>query len=190
MVILVKSWRGNIDVKLFTTIGHKSWLVNLLRKMLKIFQDIPKELLRKSWEQFPGNSQELVMKNFSLEIPKHFHEFCRHFLRFFCRIGNKKFPGIGGKKFLGQSYEKILGMGCKKFLGPGSSKWVTRNFLEQLSTFSQIPENFHGISTKQLLGQAFNYKNNVIEVYQFYFFLSMFDISYGSFCLQWKPQSF
>ena len=136
MVILVKSWRGNIDVKLFTTIGHKSWLVNLLRKMLKIFQDIPKELLRKSWEQFPGNSQELVMKNFSLEISKHFHEFCRHFLRFFCRIGNKKFPGIGGKKFLGQSYEKILGMGCKKFLGPGSSEQVTRNSSEQMSTFS------------------------------------------------------
>ena len=101
MVILLLRWRGNIVVKLFPTIGPKSWLVNLLRNMLKIFQDIPEELLRKSWEGFPGNSQVLVLKNFSLEIPKNFHEFCPHFFRFYCRIGNKKFPGIGYKKFLG-----------------------------------------------------------------------------------------
>ena len=31
-------------VKLFTTIGLKSWLVNLLRNMLRLFQDIPEEL--------------------------------------------------------------------------------------------------------------------------------------------------
>ena len=117
MVIFLKGWRGNIVVKFFTTIGPKPWLVHLLRNMLRIFQDIPKELLRKSWEQFPGNSQELVLKNFSLEIPKNFHKFCRHFLRFFCRIGNKKFLGIGYKTFLGKSYEKFLGIGYKTFLG-------------------------------------------------------------------------
>ena len=98
--------------------------------------DILQELLRKSWEQFPGNSQELVLKNFLLEIPKNFHKFCRHFLRFFCRIGKKKFPGIGYKKFLGLSYENFLGIGYKKFLEPGSLEWVTRNSSEQLSTFS------------------------------------------------------
>ena len=36
----IKSWRCNIVVKLFTAIGPKSCLVNLLRNMLKIFQDI------------------------------------------------------------------------------------------------------------------------------------------------------
>ena len=111
----------------------------------------------------------MVLKNLSLEIPKNFHKFCRHFLRFFCRIGNKKFPGIGYKKFLGQSYENFLGMGYKKYLEPGSSEWVTRNSSEQLSTFSQdfsvkdfpgnfrgfpgiIPRNFRRFSAKLLLG--------------------------------------
>ena len=117
MVIFLKGWRGNIVVKFFTTIGPKPWLVHLLRNMLRIFQDIPKELLRKSWEQFPGNSQEWVLKNFSREILKNFYKFYPHFLRFFCRIGNKKFPGIGDKKILGQSHENFLGMGYEKFLG-------------------------------------------------------------------------
>ena len=169
MVILVKSWRGNIDVKLFTTIGHKSWLVNLLRKMLKI-QDIPKELLRKSWEQFPGNSQELVLKNFSLEIPKNFNEFCRHFLRFFCRIGNKKFPGIGGKKFLGQS----------------SSEWVTRNSsdLDPRDGLREIPWNscqhFHRflrISTEfpqnSYLGRLLITKIMLLKSTNFIFFINV-----------------
>ena len=69
----------------------------MVRNMLKICQYIPEELLRKSWENF----QELVLKNFSLEIPKNFHNFGQHFLRLFSRIGNKKFPGIDYKKFLG-----------------------------------------------------------------------------------------
>jgi len=50
MVILLKSWRGNKVVMLFTTIGPQSWLVNLLRNKLRMLQDIPEELLRKSWE--------------------------------------------------------------------------------------------------------------------------------------------
>ena len=68
-------------------------------------------------ELFPGNSQEFVLKNCSLEIPKNFHKVGRHFLRLFSSIGNIKLPGIGYKKFLEYGYEKFLGMGYKKFLG-------------------------------------------------------------------------
>ena len=139
MIILLKRWRGNIVVKLFTTIGPKSWLVYLLRNMLRISQHIPEELLRKSQEQFPGNSQELVLKNFSLEIPQNFHKFCRHFLRFFCRIGNKKFPGIGYKKFLGQGYEKFLGMGYEKFLRiAGKDLWEFPRIFRKIVTQVQL----------------------------------------------------
>ena len=85
MIILLKNWRGNIVVKLFTTIGPKSWLVNLLWNILGIFQDIPEELLRKFWEQVPGNSQELVRKNFfagnSQEFPKILSTFSPFFLK-------------------------------------------------------------------------------------------------------------
>ena len=64
MVILLKSWRDNIVVKLFTTIRLRSWLVNLLRicwEYIKIF-------LRNSWEnhprKFPGiGSEELFTGN-------------------------------------------------------------------------------------------------------------------------------
>ena len=143
--MVLKSWRGNIVVKLFTTIGPKSWLVNLLRNLLRIFQDIPEELLRKSWEQFPGNSQELVLKNLLLEIPKNFHKFCRHFLWFFGRIGNKK--------FLGQSYENFLGM-----LRRHSSDLVPRNWLRE------IPRNscrhFHWIFLERFLGISTNFPQN------------------------------
>ena len=63
----------------------------------------------------------MVLKTFSLEIPKNFHKFVSGFSE---ELENKKFPGISYKKFLGENF---LGMGYKKFLGPGSS--------EKLSTF-------------------------------------------------------
>ena len=55
-----------------------SWLENF-RNMLKISQDVPEELLRKSWELFPENFQELVPKNIVMEIPKNFPKSGRHF---------------------------------------------------------------------------------------------------------------
>ena len=57
--------------------GFKTWLkfikfghclVNLLRNMRRISQD-------KSWELFPGNSQEWVLKNLTLEFPKNFSKY-------------------------------------------------------------------------------------------------------------------
>ena len=69
-------------VKLFTTIG--SWLVNVLRNMLRICQDIPEELLRKSLEivprKFPGiGSGELFAGN-SQEVPQILSTFSPIFL--------------------------------------------------------------------------------------------------------------
>jgi len=38
--------------------------------MLRIFQDIPKELLRKSWEKFPGIGSEELFAGNSQEFPQ------------------------------------------------------------------------------------------------------------------------
>ena len=67
----------------------------------------------KSW----NSSQELVLKNFSPEIPQKFSNFGRHFLLLFSRIGYEKFLGLG--------YEKYLGMVTRN-----SSEWFMRNFSE------------------------------------------------------------
>ena len=99
--------------------------------MLRICQDIPEEVLRKSWE--------LVLKNFFMETPKNSHKFSRHFLQFFCRIGNKKLPGIGYKKFLGPGYEKFLGMDYEKIL------WIAVDIFAGFSS-----EKFLGISADSL----------------------------------------
>ena len=92
MVILSKSWIGNIVVKLFTTIG-----VNLLRHMLRIFRNIPEEFLGIVPRKFPGiGSEELLVGNY-----QEFSQILSTFSLVYCRIGNKKFTGIGYKKFLG-----------------------------------------------------------------------------------------
>ena len=109
-----------------------SWLVNLLRNMLRIFQDIPAELLRKSWKYFSGNSQEWVLKNFSLKIPK---KIPQKLSTFSAVLVTRNSLELVTRNFL-DSHENFLGMSCKKFLRPGSSEWVTRNPLEYLSTFS------------------------------------------------------
>ena len=64
--------------------------------------------MRKSQEKFQGNSQELFLNNFSLEISLNFPKFGRHVFRLFSRVGNKIFPGIGHMKFLGMGYVKFL----------------------------------------------------------------------------------
>ena len=110
-------WRANIVVKLFTTIGLKSWLVNLLRNMLRIFQDIPYELLRKCCEQFPGNSQESVLKNFSLDMSAEL--VTRNSLEMVTRNSLNRVMRI----FL-------------EWVTRSSSDLVTKNSSEQLSSFS------------------------------------------------------
>ena len=136
MVILLKSWRGNIVVKLFTT-TTKSWLVNLLRNMLSIFQDIPEELLRKSWELFPGistnfvhiffgfsaelvtwnslvtrNSLDRVMRISSDLVTRISRNSCRHFHRIF----PWKIPG-NFRGFPGKIPGNFRGFSAKWFLG-------------------------------------------------------------------------
>ena len=70
MIILLKSWRGNIVVKVFTIIEPKSWLVNLLRNLLRIFQDILEKILGIIPRKFPGiGSKELFSGN-SQEFPQ------------------------------------------------------------------------------------------------------------------------
>ena len=83
--------------------------------MLRISQDISQKLLGKSWEQFPGNSQELILKNLSLVIPENLPKFGRHFLRLFSR----EIPWNEFVKYTRMGIEKFLGMGYKKFLGMG-----------------------------------------------------------------------
>ena len=67
----------------------------------------------KSW----NISQELVLKNFSPEIPQNFSNFGRHFLLLISRIGYEKSLGLG--------YEKYLRMVTRN-----SSEWFMRNFPE------------------------------------------------------------
>ena len=68
------------------------------------------------WEWFPGNSQKLILNNFSLEIPENFLKYGRNFLRLYSRIGKSY------EKFLVMGYKKFLRIGYKKFLGMGYSK--------------------------------------------------------------------
>ena len=102
MVILLKSWRGNMVVKLFTA---------FVSEYFKIF-------LRNSYENLGNSSREIPRNWFWRPI------FATNFLWVFWRIGDKKFPGIGYKKFLGYSYENLLRMGYKKFFGPGYEKFL------------------------------------------------------------------
>ena len=87
MVILLKSWWGNIDVKLFTT---------FVSEYFKIF-------LRNSWENLGNRSKEIPRNWF-------WRPFRYKFSLVFLKIGNKKFPRIGYKKFLGYSYVSLLGI--------------------------------------------------------------------------------
>ena len=100
------------------------------RILEKILGIVPRE--------FPG----IVLKNFSLEIPKNFHKFCLHFLQcFFSKLvtrnalklvtrnsldftwnGLQEIPGtwilgMGYEKFLGIAVDIFTGFSCERFLG-------------------------------------------------------------------------
>ena len=105
MVILLKSWRGNIVV-----IGPKSWLVNLLRNM-QIF-------LRNSWENF-GNS--------SREIPRNW--FWRTYHWKFPRISTNFvdiFSGFSAELLTRNSLELVTRNSLDRVMRI-FSEWVTRN---------------------------------------------------------------
>ena len=68
MVILLKSWRGKIVVKLFTTFGPKSWSMNLLRNIPENIPRCSRGTLEKILgivpRKFPGiGSEELFAGN-------------------------------------------------------------------------------------------------------------------------------
>ena len=112
MVILLKSWRGNIVVKLFTT---------FVSEYFKIF-------LRNSWEQFQGNSQELVLKACQLQIFSGFSDelvtrnSLENWLQEIPWIEIREFPrawflGMGYEKFLGKTVDVLTGFSSERFLG-------------------------------------------------------------------------
>ena len=115
MVILLKSWRGNIVVKLFTT---------FVSEYFKIF-------LRNSWENLGNSSREIprnwfwrpfcykfslvFLKNWLQEIPWiELREFPRNGLQ---EIPRTWFLGIGNEKFLGKAVDIFTGFSCERFLG-------------------------------------------------------------------------
>ena len=152
MVILLESWRGNIVAKIFTTIGPKSWLMNVLRNSWENLgnssQEIPRtwfwrtflwnsrefpqilsaELVtRKFLELVTRNSSDLVPRNGLREIPR---KSCRHFRQIFLFKNLRKFPGRIPGNFRGFSAKLLLGMCLVLFIGT-SNNVIQCNFGEK-----------------------------------------------------------
>ena len=134
-----------IVVKMFTTFGFKCLLVNLLRNILRIF-------LRNSWENLGNISQELVLENFSLEIPKNLHKFGQHFLRLFSREipwnWLREIPWNGIQEISRNMLREIPWNCLQDFdrIYLRKIPWIFRRFLGKIS------RNFRGFSAKLLPG--------------------------------------
>ena len=170
LVILLKGREIQLVVQIFTTIGSKSWFVNLLRNMLSICQDIPKELF---WEQFPGNSQELVLKNFSLEIPKNFHNFGRHFFWLFSRIGNKK--SVGRIHNICRSDAQLQQVKCTTLVGRmhnisirmhNFNRLDAQPFVGRMHIFSMSDAQLQQVGCTTLVGRMHNFSRSDTQLQQ------------------------
>ena len=147
MVILLKSWRGNIVVKLFTT---------FVSEYFKIF-------LRNSWENL-GNSSREIPRNwfwrpfrykFSLVFLKDWIELVkrnsldrvtrislewvtRNSSEWVKEIPRTQFLGKGYEEFLGKAVDIFTGFSCERFLG------ISLDSQERFLVISTVfPQNYY-----------------------------------------------
>jgi len=155
--LILKSWRGNIVVKLITT---------FVNEYFKIF-------LRNFWENLGnsshGNSQELVLKTFLLQIFSGFSEelVTRNSLELVTRNSLDRVTRISSEWVTRNSLDLVPRNWLREI--PRKSSWnFHRIFLWKIpGNFRGFPEkilgNFRGFSAKLLLGKTVSWSTAYIE---------------------------